>query len=91
MAIANPVGAPTSDSCTSAGSGVAALRVSLVSTDGEAAPGTSGVAKLSSTATRVPLLTLIVAVAVAHAAASGAARQTWYWNTTAPVKPGAGV
>ncbi|MNV06280.1 hypothetical protein D3C71_966510 [compost metagenome] len=55
---------------------MAALRVSLVSTDGDATPGASGVVKLSSTATKVPLLMLIVAVAVPHAAASGAGRQT---------------
>uniref|UniRef100_UPI003F59C070 hypothetical protein n=1 Tax=Stenotrophomonas cyclobalanopsidis TaxID=2771362 RepID=UPI003F59C070 len=62
-----------------AGGGTLPLRLSLTSTLVLLlAPGASGVAlKSSSTAIRVPALTLMVAPAVLHSALSGAGRQAW--------------
>jgi len=72
-----PVGAPTMLSDTeAAGGGVTPLSESLASTLGVAVPGAM-LLKLSSPATRVPVLTLRVTVAVPHSAAFGAGRQAW--------------
>ncbi len=75
--MAEPAGAPTRLSCTLAGAGgVVPLRLSLASTLAVVPPAAMPL-KLSSAATRVPVLTLRVAVAVPHTAVLGDGRQAW--------------
>jgi len=76
-AIEKPDGAPTRLSTTSVAAGVVPFSVSLPSTLDVALPAATGAVMVSSTATRVPLLTLRVAVAWAQMPLSGAARHTW--------------
>ncbi len=76
-AMVKPAGAPTRLTVTlPAAGGDTPLSESLASTLGVIPPAAMPV-KLSLPATRVPLLTLRVTVAVPHSAAFGAGRQVW--------------
>ncbi|MNV60650.1 hypothetical protein D3C71_1531210 [compost metagenome] len=78
VVMAKPAGAPTRLSCTSPGAGgLTALRASLASTLVLDVPPASIPLRVSSAATRVPVLTLSVTIEVLHSAAFGAGRQAW--------------
>ncbi len=76
--IEKPAGAPTRASVTvPAAGGDTPLSESLASTLVPTVLPGAMLLKLSSPATRVPLLMVIVAVVTPQTAASGAGRQTW--------------